>query len=466
MQREYPEEFAKAWAFFEKAAEAAERKSFDYAIGLYLEGLRLVPDAVEMGHLPLCELALRRKSSGGKGPSMVERATRLTGKTPLERLLNAEYLFAKDPDQMQYAEAMLRPAIEGGCYKTAGWIANLLFQKNNASDNPSVHTYLILKNAYAAIGEYEKAVAACKKAMKMKPDDAKLAEDLKYLSAEATVHRGKYDTASDFKESVLSMDRQEKLAAKEGVVKTEDQRLVAVKAARETLLKYPNLPQNIHNLAQALAALEGDRPENEAMELLETAYQNTKDFGFKQRSGLIRIKQLRRKVRLTRADLEANPADDRFRAGLSELSAQLNAAELEHYRLCVENYPTDLRVKYDYGICLLRNERYDEAIPLFQDVRNDPYRRVAALDKIGVCFYKKGWYADAIDVFTQAISSYEIENDDIAKELRYNLARTYEDSGETAKALEVYRKIAQIDFAYKDVSQRVDKLRAAKNGSK
>ena len=57
MQKEYPEEFGKAWAFFEKAAEAAEKKSFDYAIGLYLEGLRLVPDAVEHGHLPLCRIS-------------------------------------------------------------------------------------------------------------------------------------------------------------------------------------------------------------------------------------------------------------------------------------------------------------------------------------------------------------------------------------------------------------------------
>jgi len=464
MQQEYPEEFVKAFAFFEKAAEAGERKNFDYAISLYLEGLRLVPDAVEHGHLPLCELALRRKSEGGKGPSVIERAIKMTGKTPLERLLNAEYLFSKDPDQIQYAEAMLKAAVEGGYFKTADWIANLLFQRNNAAEEPSFHIYMILKNSYAAIGQFDKAVAACKHALKMKPDDKQLLEDLKYLSAEATVHRGKYDTALDFKESVLSMDRQAKLAAQEGVVKTEDQRLLAVKAARENFMKFPNLPQSVLNLAQALASLEEDKPENEAIELLEDAYQKTKDFQFKQRSGLIKIKQLRRKIRLTRADLEANPANEMARARLVELSDQLNRVELEHYRLCVENYPTDLRVKYDYGLCLLRNGRYDEAIPLFQEVRNDPYRRVAAMDKIGVCFFKKGWYADAIDVFKQAINFYEVENDDIAKELRYNLARAYEDSGDTANALEVYRKLAQIDFAYRDVSQRVDKLRASKSG--
>ena len=66
---------------------------------------------------------------------------------------------------------------------------------------------------------------------------------------------------------------------------------------------------------------------------------------------------------------------------------------------------------------------------------------------------------DAIDVYTQAMNSYELKEDATAKELRYNLARAYEEQGEPQKALDVYRKIAQFDFAYKDVSQRVDELR-------
>jgi hypothetical protein len=43
--------------------------------------------------------------------------------------------------------------------------------------------------------------------------------------------------------------------------------------------------------------------------------------------------------------------------------------------------------------------------------------------------------------------------------LRYNLARSLEEQGKRAEALDIYRKIAQIDFGFKDVSQRVDRLR-------
>jgi len=97
---------------------------------------------------------------------------------------------------------------------------------------------------------------------------------------------------------------------------------------------------------------------------------------------------------------------------------------------------------------------------LFQEAQKDPRRKIAALNQIGICFSIKGWLADAIDVYTQAMESYEIKDDTIGKELRYNLARAYEKQGDADKALDIYRKIAQSDFSYKDVSQRVDKLRA------
>jgi tetratricopeptide (TPR) repeat protein len=87
------------------------------------------------------------------------------------------------------------------------------------------------------------------------------------------------------------------------------------------------------------------------------------------------------------------------------------------------------------------------------------------MGKIGSCFFLKGWYADSIDVFLQAIDAHDVKDDGLAKELRYNLARAYEEQGHKEKALDIYRRIAQLDFGYKDVSARVDRLRAGSDGS-
>jgi len=461
--RDIPEEIdpalTRASVFFDKARQVAALNDYDYAIELYLKGLRCTPDALQDGHIPLCELALQRQKKGGKKPSIVERAKYLRGKTPLERMLNAEYRFAKDPDHLSYAGAMLKATVAGGYTKTANWIANYLFQTNNAARKPSLQTYVLLKDSYAALGQFDKALAACQRAVRLKPEDGVLAEELKNLTAELTVAKGKYDQDGDFRKSIKDRESQEKLYAQESIVQTKDYRLSAVEEARKALAEDPNLPRNIYNLAQVLSNLENEGAENEAIELLEDAYKTKRDFSFAQRAGQIRINQLKRKVRKAKSELETKPGNAEAKANVAESSAQLNSTELGHYRLCVENYPTDLQAKYEYGIRLVRNEQYDDAIPLFQEAQKDPRHKISAMEKIGLCFFMKGWFPDAIDVFTQAINSYEIKEDRIAKELRYNLARSYEEQDDAEKALEIYRKIAQLDFAFKDVRQRVDKLR-------
>ena len=97
----------KARAFFQRAEEVAATDNFDYAIDMYLEGLRCVPDALEDGHIEIHELALLRSVKGGKKPSMMEKVKYLRGKTALEQMINAEYLFAKDRPAFEVAPLCL-----------------------------------------------------------------------------------------------------------------------------------------------------------------------------------------------------------------------------------------------------------------------------------------------------------------------------------------------------------------------
>lgn len=459
MPEEDSEKYDKAKAFFKRAEQVAHGENFDYAIEMYIEGIQCRPDTLEEGHIPLRQLSLLRQVKGGKKPSMMEKIKLTRGKTPLEQMVNAEYLLAKDPDHLPYAEMMLKAAVEGGYKRTAKWVADLLFGANNASGHPSVQTYVLLKDCYAAIDEWDRAVAACQHAVKLKPHDEELTDEVQRLSAELTVARGKYDQAGDFTKAIKDREEQIKLQSQEAVVKTENWRLSAAEAARKMYATEPELPRNIFNLAAALADLRTDEAEAEAIELLEDAYVRKQDSSFKERAGVLRIGQLKRKIREVKKLLDANPEDESVKSQLAALTSRLDEVELEHYELSVRNYPTNLKAKYEYGVRLIRNNRYDEAIPLLQEARRDPRHKISAMSKVGMCFFLKGWYADAVDVFTRTLDEVEKKDDDTAKELRYNLARAYEEQGDKAKALEMFRKIAQLDFGYKDVSGRVDKLR-------
>ncbi len=462
MVEENDNSLARAKAFFIKGQKLAQSSDFDYAIKMYIEGLQYAPDALEEGHLPLCELAMRRNAAGGKKPTMMEKVKHMSGKTPLEQMLNAEFLFAKDPDHIPYAEVMLKAAVAGDYIKTADWIANLIFQTNNASEKPSLSTYILLKDSYIKIGKLDKAVAACQWAVRLKPDDKGLADEFKNLSAELTMERGNYDGEGDFRKSIKDRESQEKLHAQSEVVKTDDYRVKAIEDARKKIAQNPTLPANIYELADALAGLETEQGENDAISLLESTYKTTHDFSFKQRSGQIQMTQLRRKIRQAKELVQSSPDDKQAKVSLEQLQNKLNQIELEHYRLCMENYPTNLEAKFDYASRLVRNKRYDEAIPLFQEAQKDPKKKIASLNQTGYCFFMKGWYTDAIDVLGNALESYELKDSAMGKELRYNLARAYEENGETQTALDIFRKIAQSDFSYKDVSQRVNKLRSQK----
>jgi len=454
---------SKASVFFERAQKVAESENFDYAVDMYLEGLQCDPNAVLEGHIRLREMALLREQKGGKKPSMLEKVKRLRGKTPLEQMLNAEYLLAKDPSHLPYAEAMLKAAVAGDYRNAAKWIADMIFVANNNDSKPSANIYLLLKDSYSSIGLYERAIAALHKAVKLKPQDGNLSDEFKRLEAERTVSLGKYDQDGDFRHSIKDRESQEKLQSQDGVIKTDDYRISAVRDARKALEKNPLLNKNIFHLSDALSDLENDMSGNEAIELLEKAYQSKKDFSFKEQAGKIRIKQARRKFRDLYNTIEKNPDDAEAADKLAKLKADFNKIELEHYQLCVENYPTDLHSKYEYAARLLIDKQYDQAIPLFQQALKDPRHKIPSMNKIGLCFLNKGWSTDAVDVFSNAINTYQIKDDSIAKELRYNLARSYEENHEYEKALELYRKIAQLDFNYRDVSSRVNNLRNKKD---
>ncbi|NLW83197.1 MAG: hypothetical protein GXY41_02150 [Phycisphaerae bacterium] len=449
----------KARAFFTRAEEVASTDNFDYAIDLYIDGLRFAPDALEDGHAPLRKLALIREGKGGKKPSMLEIVRHKGGKMPLDEMLNAEFLLAKDPDHLGYAETMLKAAVAGGYHRTGEWIALLVFEANKASDKPSFATYILLKDAYVKMQLFAKAVSACDLALQLRPNDGQLQNELRNLCASMTMEKGKYGKTADFRGSISNKEAQDRLHSQESFVKSADTRQQAVQEARKRIEEGRFSPVNVIELADALADLESEAGYKEAFETLEKFYAQSQDFSFRRRLGELKMRYLRAKIRVGNKLLKTEPENAALKDQLAALTANLERLETEHYRLCQENYPTDMRYKYEYGRCLVRAKQFDQAIPLFQEAQKDPKLHLAAMDKAGLCFLLKGWYEDAIDIFQRALKACPTEDNAIAKDITYNLARAYEASDQTSEALNLYRKIAQLDFSYKDVGQRIDILR-------
>jgi hypothetical protein len=456
---EYEIGLEKASAFFGRAEEVASTNNFDYGIDLYLEGLNLSPDALEDGHIPLRKLALVRQGKGGKKPSMMEKMKYMKGKGAREEMLNAEFLLAKDPDNLQYAEGMLKAAVAGGFLRTAEWLALLLFDANRAADKPSFATYLLLKDCFVKMKMFTRAVTACECALQLKPKDGALRDELRDLGASMTMEKGKYGETNDFRDSIRNKDKQEKLHRQEYAVKSDDDKKQAVLDAQKKIQKGEVTVPNILALADALFNLESLEGDQEGVRILQNAHNQTKDFTFIKRLGEFRLKKLKLQMRQLKKQITQESDNQKLKTQFKQVQTQLDEVEMEHYKRCQENYPTDLRMKYEYGRCLIKAKEFDAAIPFLQESQKDPRLKILSMDKMGLCFLLKGWLEDATDIFNQALKNCVNQESAVAKDIRYNLARSYELRKMEDEALSVYRKLAQSDFSYKDVGQRIDKLR-------
>ncbi|MFC1782614.1 tetratricopeptide repeat protein [Planctomycetota bacterium] len=465
---EIPEELKeRARGFFRKGSEVAYALQYDYAIELYLDGLNAWPTALEEGHKQLREIALRRQTAGGKksGFSDNSRYKKISGKSPREAMLKAEYLLGKDPSNPSHMTNMIKGALDGGYLKTAFWMAGLLFERNMQQDKPNLQTYVFLRDSYVKLEEFAWAVRACQLALQIKPNDTALSESLRDLSANATMQDGKYDSEGDFRDSIKDRENQDDLHGQELVMRSEKRQAHMVDLARKEYLANPTETSKINALIDILCEKEIKESEDEAIDILEKVYAQLDQFAFKKKAGEIRIKQLGRNVRTLKKKIQQNKNDETLKRKLQQAQSQVLQTEIEHHKLCTEKYPTDMGIRFEYGKRLLRARRYDEAIPIFQEARRNPRHRLASLSNIGQCFFYKKWYADAVETFDQALELVETQESALAKELRYNLGRAYEADGKIEEALKSFRKVAQIDFNYLDVRKRIDELRnQQKNG--
>ena len=127
----------------------------------------------------------------------------------------------------------------------------------------------------------------------------------------------------------------------------------------------------------------------------------------------------------------------------------------------MDRYPTDNRIKFEFAVRCFTARKYDEAIPLFQAARIDPKNRIACGLYLGRCFYRKDYHSQAISAFNEAIDHYDVDDDSLAKDLRYWLARAYEADGKIDDARNAYGNILQLDYNYRDVRGRLDGLESA-----
>ena len=462
-----PEVLQMAKSCFDGADEAARRGNCDYAIALYLQGLRYTPDEVERGHKPLHEAALRLKAAGkskgwaSKVARMKANVLQMTGKKK-EAFFEQERAMAGSPESHVDLAVLAQAAQNLSLNKTAVFFADQALEAGKRSQKLTETACVQMGDIYEANELYRRAMFALQDAEKLdKTQSGRHMKRIRDLAARTTIDSGLEDADTfheRIKDAAFASD-----SAKQKVVTAEDEMVERAEQMAEDLEKAPNDVNLMLAIGDMYARAQHDE---EALKYYRKARTATggAEYRVKVKMDDLRMRQFRQQIRAIDEALAADPDNEETKAKHQDLIDKRNQFELAVYQERSEEYPTDMTVRYELGLRLYRCGDGDKAIGAFQLSTRDPKRKILSLNMLGKCFFQRRLYQEAAAQFQAAIDNYEIEGDPMWKELRYNLGLTYEATQNTEEASNCYSQIVMADFQYRDAAKRLQELRGETEG--
>lgn len=455
----------KAEKFFERAATLHEATNFEFAMTMWLGGLRQDPASLR-GLEGFFKSAGAFMNSGAKGPSK-DTVKLYSGGGNIERYLLSLLEWSARPTEAAYAVRAMQLAGDLGLAEPAMWIATRALGAAEREKRPRKDYFLKIMEVLRRFEKFDLAIRAGEAALKVDPTDGRLSAELRNMSADSTMKRGGFDQTGaegGFRANIRDIAKQQELEEASRVSKTEEglnRLIVGARGEYETnKLDKPTINKYVDLL------LERGQEEDEqtAIRVLDEAYRTTQEFRFKDRAEQLRLRVRRRGLAGLKERAEAGDpsARESYKTSVREyLEAEIKLVEQQ-----VSAYPTDLSRRFDLGQKFFKVGRYEEAIGQFQEAKNDVKNRANVLHYLGLSFQKIGWNDEAIETLRQALSMHASQSDATGMELRYALmealAARGDEQNSLADAEEAYKVAASIaieQINYKQIRARRDEVK-------
>ncbi len=383
----------------EKAQDAVRRKNFDGAISLFEQLLKLQPDHLR-ARKSLYEAALRRYEH----------------KRPMKALLLASASPALAGAKSFYAMKRWQQAADQ-------------YQNAFLLDPQNVSWGLSLGECFELVSWKEAALAVYEHLFQADPNNQEA------LKRAGVLYYAKKDLAQALEcyEKVLAINPRDQEALKarknlaaEGIL--QEKGFETARSSRD-LIK----DKDLQNKLQATPRVAPEEPP------LDTDAQ-----------------QLRRMEEEIEALRQQNPTDE---AKIKELQKAKTEWELERVTKQMQERPTDMGLRFRLGKLLLNASRIEDAIAEFQRAVGDPRWKLDCHVLLGQCFYKKGLYELARKQLEKALEQSSPGSGKF-KEILYNLGLIAQQMGSNSDAVGYFSRIYEIDIGYRDVAQKMERLRS------
>lgn len=455
----------KANTFFDYGDTAADSKNFDYAVECYIGGLRHSPENLGR-HEQLHDIGKRRSVNGGKpakakaiGPSLVDKMLRAAKNWACD-WNNVSHM----ADTMEAAvEANLREGEAANLGEIAYWVAGLLLQYNaNPNVKPNRRIYLRIVDAMEKVQGFDLALQAAQRALMLREDD-NLRARIKDLTAQKYTHESATNSAEGGSRANLkNAGDQAAIQAELDTTGTKTDELIA--AMREQYEEDPENVDRLQKLVDALTRTEQAEQEHEAAKLLLRAHEQTGQYRYKVKAGDVKLRGINRALRALND--KAKAGDEQAKVQLQEGLKKRLAFELKEFTERAQNYPTDLKLKFELAKRQYQAGQFDDAIGNFQEATREPKSRSQAHLFLGRCFVRKEWMDEAMSTVEKGLEKHAEADDAVGKELRYDLmtiklelAKEKRDLELAKQAQDLASELLQTDINYKDIRTKMDEIK-------
>ncbi len=457
--------------YFKKAEQAIKKGNHDYAIELISQGLIINPKEADWRKkLHRIETVSIQEKGGNPQGGMKIRFQVM----PMQANIKKLTMQKKWDEAVIEIEKSLRfqPQSVAVLFSLALALENIeavdgaigVLEEVIEHDKVNVEGYRKLGVLWARKNEPEKAISYWEKVVQYKPDDKEAGKAIRDLSAATMVKRAderKKKTGDEsFTALLKSEEESAELEKKAKVIRTDEDRIQAIKFKTDELRKDPTnsrLWRELGSLYQDLK--KWGHAEQAFKKALEV---NPQDLFAKEKMGTLREVQLDDDFKRRQAEVEALKASGQdateAEAKLKRVEDEILKFKVEEYDRRVKAHPTDYELKIRYGDLLSKAGRFDDAIREFQKSVKDPKYRIQSLNLTGKCFLEKKIFDVAEAQFTQALSAVTDKDSELGKEIKYNLGVTCERKKNKDGALSWYQQIMASDIGYRDVSERVSRL--------
>jgi tetratricopeptide (TPR) repeat protein len=464
MDYEAKQKIANQW--WRKGTDALAKQNWDYAIDAFGRAVEQVPD--NLVYRQSYRGAICKKYGDNKSGARMSGAKLMGTRTRIKKArLQSKWDQVDQEATKGLAVNPWDPALNaeiGEACTNLGYneVAQFFYEKalEGDADNKPYNRQLAL--LLEERGNYARAIDCWAKIFKLDPLNTEARSKMTQLQAR-TVMEGGYDTAKstqEVKSGSQSAYDDIRASRTSGAAAAVDGPGMSVEADLQRAIRKE--PANVQNYLKLADYYKREKNLEQAHETFQKALEvSGGDPNIREQLEDVELAMLERNLDLAKEAARVNPDDEAAKKNRVALARELIQRQVEVFSARAERYPKDTSIKFELAKLYMRLQKWGQAIPLLQQASSDPRHAEEVLVALGECFLAEKKTPLGRRQFEKVLPMLnQHDHPDLLKKTRYVLGRLEEEAGNNAAAEEHYNEILAIDYEYRDVLKRLERMQS------